>query len=75
MNTALATGHTYIVPLTPGELLPNLPPKGFHSEADIATLPGVRVLDLADLGPGSSPETYVFSHQTVQRNLYRVPPP
>src|SRR4029077_11402171 len=47
MNTALATGHTYIVPLTSGKLLPNLPPKGFHSEADIATLPGVRVLDAA----------------------------
>jgi serine/threonine protein kinase len=75
MNTGLATGHTYIVPLASGKVLPNLPPGGFHSESDIANLPGVRVLDAADVGPGSSPETYVFSHQTEQRNLYRIPLP
>jgi serine/threonine protein kinase len=75
MNNALATGHTYVVPLTSDKLLPNLPPEGFPSEADIATLPGTRVLDIADVGPGSSPETYVFSHQTAQRNLYRIPLP
>jgi eukaryotic-like serine/threonine-protein kinase len=75
MNTALATGHTYIIPLPHGKLLPNLSPKGFHSEAEIAALPGVRVLDVADVAPGSSAETYVYSRQTVQRNLYRIPLP
>ena len=75
MNTASASGHTYIVPLAPGKLLPNIPSGGFHSEAEIAALPGVRVLDIADVAPGSSPETYAFSRQTVQRNLYRIPVP
>ncbi len=75
MNTALASGHTYVIPLAPGKLLPKLPPGGFHSEAEIAALPGVRVMDVADVAPGSSPETYAFSRQTVQRNLYRIPLP
>jgi hypothetical protein len=75
MNTAGASGRTYVIPLVPGKLLPNVPPDGFHSEAEIAALPGVRVLDVADVAPGRSPETYAFSRQTVQRNLYRIPVP
>ena len=72
MNTALAVGHTYVRPLSPGNLLPKIPPDGFHSEAEIAELPGVRVMDVADVAPGKSPETYAFSRQTLQRNLYRI---
>ena len=75
MNAALANGHTYVIPLAPSKLLPNIPPGGFHSEAEIAALPGVRVLEVADVGPGRSTGTYAFSRQTVQRNLYRVPLP
>ena len=75
MNTALAGGRTYVIPLPPGKLLPNIPRDGFHSEREIAALPGVRVMDVADVAPGSSPETYAFSRQTVQRNLYRIPLP
>jgi hypothetical protein len=75
MNTALGSGHTYVIPLSPGKLLPNIPPSGFHSEAEIAALPGIRVLEVADIAPGRSPETFAFSRQTVQRNLYRVPLP
>jgi Tol biopolymer transport system component len=72
MNSALATGHTYVIPLPLGKLLPNIPPGGFNSEAEIAALHGVRVLGVADVSPGTGPETYAFSRQTVQRNLYRI---
>jgi eukaryotic-like serine/threonine-protein kinase len=75
MNSALASGHTYVIPLPPGKVLPKIPPPGFHSEAEIAALPGVRVMDVADVAPGRSPDTYAFSRQTVQRNLYRIPLP
>jgi serine/threonine protein kinase len=75
MSIAFASGHTYVIPLPPGRSFPNIPPDGFHSEAEIAALPGVRVMDVADVAPGSSPETYAFSRQTVQRNLYRIPLP
>ena len=75
MNTALGSGRTYVIPLPPGKSLPNVPPGGFRSETELAAIPGVRVLDVADTAPGSSPETYAFSRQTVQRNLYRIPLP
>jgi hypothetical protein len=55
--------------------LPNIPPGGFRSEAAIAALAGVRVIDLAEVAPGPSPDIYAFSRQTVQRNLYRIPLP
>ena len=73
MNTARAIGHTYSIPLPPGKLLPAIPPGGFHSEAEIAALPGVRVIDAGDVAPGPTPGTYAYSRQTVQRNLYRIP--
>ena len=75
MNSARASGHTYIIPLAPGNLFPKIPPDGFRSESEITALQGVRVIDAADVSPGSSPETYAFSRQTVQRNLYRIPLP
>jgi eukaryotic-like serine/threonine-protein kinase len=75
MNTALASGRTYVIPLAPGKVLPKIPPDGFRSEADMAVLPGVRVINAADMAPGNSPATYAFSRQTVQRNLYRIPLP
>jgi eukaryotic-like serine/threonine-protein kinase len=75
MNTAMASGRTYVIPLPPGKLLPDIPRDGFHSEREIAAFPGVRVMDVADVAPGNSPETYAFSRQTVQRNIYRIPLP
>jgi len=75
MNAARASGRTYVIPLAPGKTLPKIPQNGFRSEAQIAALPGVRVIDAADTAPGNSPETYAFSRQTVQRNLYRIPLP
>jgi hypothetical protein len=70
-----AVGHTYVLPTQPGSMLPDLPAGGFKSEADIAAIPGVRVIDAADMDPGPSPEVYVFSREVVQRNLYRIPIP
>ncbi len=73
MNTAGAVGRTYTIPLVPGKLLPAIPPGGFHSEAEVAALPGVRAVEGADVSPSTTLGTYAFSRQTVQRNLYRIP--
>jgi serine/threonine protein kinase len=72
MNAA-ATGHTYALPIPPGSALPKLPSGGFKSEVEIAAVPGVRVIDAADIGPGPSPEIYAFSREIAQRNLFRIP--
>ncbi len=75
MQSAGAAGRTYILPLPPGKMFPNIPPGGFQSEAEIATLPGARLIDAADVAPGPTSDVYAFSRQTVQRNLYRIPIP
>jgi hypothetical protein len=69
------TGRTYVVPLPPGRMLPQIPAGGFQSEAEIAKLPGARVIDAFDVAPGPTAEVYAFSRGTVQRNLYRIPIP
>jgi hypothetical protein len=75
MQSAGAYGRTYVIPVSPEKLFPPIPPGGFHTEDEIAKLPGVRVIEAADVYPGSTPGTYAYSRQTVQRNLYRVPLP
>jgi serine/threonine protein kinase len=71
----MVTANTYVLPLPPGRALPEIPAGGFRSEAEIAGLPGVRVIDSLDVAPGSTPDVYAFSRETVQRNLYRIPVP
>jgi hypothetical protein len=68
-------GKTYVYPLTPPAELPKIPVGGFQSEAAIASLPGIRVINNPSVAPGPTPEVYAFSRLTVQRNLYRVPVP
>ena len=75
MQSGGAYGRTYAVPLAPGKVFPQIPPLGFHSEAEISALPGVRVIDAADTAPGPTPDVYAFSRQAVQRNLYQIPLP
>jgi hypothetical protein len=68
-------GRTYVLPTRPGTLFPDLPQEGFRSQADLAKVPGVRIIEAADVFPGPTPDVYVFSRESVQRNLYRIPLP
>jgi hypothetical protein len=68
-----AVGPSYVIPLPPGEALPRIPAGGFHSEEEIASLPGARRIDAQSVVPGSSADVYAFYRGTVQRNLYRIP--
>ena len=72
-QSAGAYGKTYVLPVSHGKMLPDIPAGGFPSEAAVATLPGVRVIDSGDVAPGPAPNIYAFSRQTIHRNLYRVP--
>jgi eukaryotic-like serine/threonine-protein kinase len=69
----LAAGRTYILPLPLGRIFPSLPPGGFQAEAEIAKVPGARLINAYDAAAGR--ETYAFARQTVQRNLFRIPLP
>jgi len=77
-NTGLAVmtqQKTYVVPLRSGQAFPPLPPAGITSDKDLARLPGVRVIDRANLIVGADPATYAFSNFTVHRKLFRIPLP
>jgi Tol biopolymer transport system component len=67
-------GRTYIVPLPPGKMLPRVPPGGFRSEEEIASLPGARWIEAVG-APSPSRDVYATERRTVQRNLYRIPIP
>jgi len=69
------TGRTYVIPLPPGRIFPDLPAGGFKSQAELAKVPGVRVVPVYDVAPGPTPDVYAFSRESVQRNLYRIPVP
>ncbi|SPF54717.1 hypothetical protein SBA4_660017 [Candidatus Sulfopaludibacter sp. SbA4] len=68
-------GRSYLVPLPPGQILPRIPPGGFHSEEEVARLPGARRIDEYYVVPGPSPGQYAFYRGTSLRNLYRIPIP
>jgi serine/threonine protein kinase/Tol biopolymer transport system component len=75
-RSAFITGAwTYSVPLPPGEAVPPIPAGGFHSQEEIARLPGARRIDVENLVPGPTGDVYAFYRVTIQRNLYRIPIP
>jgi hypothetical protein len=72
---SIQIGRTFVIPLPPGRMFPKSPAGGFQSAADLAKIPGVKVIDAFDVAPGPTPGVYAFSRATVLRNLYRVPIP
>jgi hypothetical protein len=72
-GTLYGSGRTYVIPLSGGRVLPEIPEEGFGSEADLARLANGQIIEAADVAPGPRKEIYVFSRESTQRNLYRVP--
>lgn len=73
--SARGTGVTYVIPLHHGEMFPRIIRDGLHSEEDLVKLPGVQVIESADVAPGPEPGVYAYSHEITQRNLFRLPIP
>ena len=65
----------FFVPLAQGQAMPRIPAGGFHSNDEIARLPGARRIDGQQVVVGPSPDVYAFYRGTIQRNLYRIPIP
>jgi hypothetical protein len=68
-----AAGATYVVQLSPGQTFPPIPAPGLLSIRAIANLPGVQVIDSADVAPGPAPGVFALSRLIVQLNIYRIP--
>jgi serine/threonine protein kinase len=65
--------RAFFVPLLPGQMLPPVPAGGFHTDEEIARLPGARRIDGRLVTVGPSPDIYAFYRGNTQRNLYRIP--
>jgi len=74
-NGFIREGRCYLIPLPPGEALPRIPVGGFHTEEEVAALPGVRKIEEMGVVPGPSADVYAFYRGATQRNLYRIPIP
>jgi hypothetical protein len=64
---------SYVVSLSPGTGVPNLPSKGLSDITEFAKLEHVRTIPQTAIGVGRTPDTYAFVKEIVQRNLYRIP--
>jgi hypothetical protein len=53
-------GRSYIIPQPLGEILKRIPAGGFHSDEELARLPGARRIDAPSLVPGPSADVYAF---------------
>jgi Tol biopolymer transport system component len=75
-SNTLSDGNTFIIDLLPGRAFPDVPSRGFETEAQVRALPRVRVVSRQGLFPGPSATTYMYWKSTTHRNLYRmsIPP-
>jgi len=64
-----------VIALGDGDSLPDLPPGGIRSRADLDKLSIVETIEQLRVAPGSGAGTYAFVRTMIQRNLYRIPLP
>jgi hypothetical protein len=74
-GASAVAGTTVAFRPRPGQMLPDIPSAGFRTADAIVKFPGAHMIDSPDGAPGPTPETFAFSRETVQRNLYRIPIP
>jgi hypothetical protein len=65
---------TYIFSLPEANGIPELPTNGLSDVSQFAELKHARTIAADIIGPGRSPDTYAYVRETVQRNLYSIPP-
>jgi len=64
--------RTVAVPVSFGQLLPELPASGTSSPADLLTLTGARPIDQQPVIGNLNDSAYVFLKTDIRRNLFRI---
>jgi hypothetical protein len=65
-------GKTLVVPVPPGQTLPELPAAGIRNLEDGQTFPGARIIEASEISPGPYP-SFAYVKTTVLSNLFRIP--
>jgi hypothetical protein len=72
--SATDAGKTWVIPLQPGEMLPDLPSSEIQTLDDASKLfPGAHVINGYAIFPSSNPSVYAYVKNTMHRNLFRIP--
>jgi hypothetical protein len=66
-------GKMRVVPLQPGEMLPQLPPSGMRALDEPDLFPGSYLIEAHAISPGPDPSVYAYVKTTMHRNLFRIP--
>jgi serine/threonine protein kinase len=66
-------GRTVAIPIPPGASLPSFSPAVVHNPAEWARVPGVKIIDHANIAPSSDRSTYAYIQSSVHANLFRIP--
>ena len=62
-----------MIPLGPGDPLPRWKAATPPSAEDLVHLPGAKQVREVSVAPGQSSESYAYTKETQQRNLFRIP--
>jgi Tol biopolymer transport system component len=72
LSLGLERGRTLVLPIAPGQVLPNLPASGISSPAEGLIVPGGRVVGPAPFLGLINESSYVFLKTELRRNLFRI---
>ncbi len=70
--SAMRRGDTFVIPLRTGQAMPALPKQGIRTARDVTSLPGVHVIEEANVIAGPNPSNYAFVRLTSSSNIYRI---
>ena len=65
-------GRGLVIPVGPGESLPEFPQGGIQPLAEASVVPGAQSINRVDLVPGKDLSHYAYVNTAVHRNLYRI---
>jgi hypothetical protein len=71
-NQGMGDNRTYVIKLSPGRALPELPKEGLNTAADLQKLPLAAVIDRLSVFPGRSEGEYAYMKQNAHQNLHRI---
>jgi Tol biopolymer transport system component len=65
--------RTLVIPISPEQLLPDVPACGLDIPLARLTIANLQVLDQVEVVPVREPSSYVYVKTETRRNLYRIP--
>jgi WD40 repeat protein len=69
------TGHTYVIPLRPGQILPPLPASGIRLGDMEDSIPGAQAIPQQQAFISPDPSVYAYPRVATHRNIYRIAVP